>query len=68
MPEYDLSLYENKKMKTDRAVAANALKLAAARLPEIAEWNNENLFESLKALAAENGLKTGRSFTRCALP
>lgn len=60
MPEYDLSLYENKKMKTDRAVAANALKLAAARLPEIAEWNNESLFESLKALAAENGLKNGQ--------
>ena len=60
MPEYDLSLYENKKMKTDRAVAANALKLAAARLPEIAEWNNENLFESLKVLAAENGLKNGQ--------
>ena len=33
---------------------------AAARLPEIAEWNNENLFESLKALAAENGLKNGQ--------
>lgn len=47
-------------MKTDRAVAANALKLAAARLPEIAEWNNENLFESLKVLAAENELKNGQ--------
>ena len=33
---------------------------AAARLPEIAEWNNENLFESLKVLAAENGLKNGQ--------
>lgn len=60
VPEYDLSLYENKKMKTDATVAKNTLKLAAEVLPTVAEWTNESLFECLKNLAAENGLKNGQ--------
>ncbi len=58
--DYNLALYENKKMKTDGKVAATALKLTADRLPQIEQWNNESLFECLKALAAENSLKNGQ--------
>ena len=60
MPDYELSLYDNKKMKTDASVAVRVLKLAADMLPEIADWDNDSLFASLKKLAAANGLKNGQ--------
>ncbi len=60
LPDYDLALFENKKMKTDRDVAKNALKPVAALLPQVEPWSNENLFEQLKKLAADNGLKNGQ--------
>ncbi len=60
LPDYDLALFENKKMKTDREVAEKALKLVAALLPQVEPWSNENLFEQLKKLAADNGLKNGQ--------
>ncbi len=47
-------------MKTDRDIANNALKLVAALLPQVEPWSNENLFEQLKKLAADNGLKNGQ--------
>ena len=60
MPDYELALYDNKKMKTDVSVAVRVLKLAAGMLPEITDWNNDNLFALLKELAAANGLKNGQ--------
>ena len=60
MPDYELALYDNKKMKTDASVAVRVLKLAAGMVPEITDWNNDNLFASLKELAAANGLKNGQ--------
>lgn len=60
MPDYELALYDNKKMKTDVSVAVRVLKLAADMLPGITDWNNDNLFASLKELAAANGLKNGQ--------
>ncbi len=58
MPDYDLSLYENKKQKTDRATALSALK---ALLPvlETAPWDRDAIFEACKAKAAELGVKNG---------
>ena len=60
MLDYELALYDNKKMKTDASVAVRVLKLAADMLPGIADWDNDNLFASLKELAAANGLKNGQ--------
>ena len=60
MPEYDLSLYEHKKMKSNCDVAKSSLHLLADLLPSISEWTNENLFEQLKTLAVDNGLKNGQ--------
>lgn len=60
MPEYDLELYTNKKMKTDIDVAKKTLALTLPALEAVSDWNNENLFEQLKNLAASNELKNGQ--------
>lgn len=60
MPDYDLALYANKKMKTDTEVAKQSLALALPALREVSDWTNENLFERLKSLASDNGLKNGQ--------
>ena len=62
LPKYDLSLYQNQKMKTDEAVAKTCLTAALQVLKDVPEnnWTNEHLFETLKALALEKGLKNGQ--------
>lgn len=60
MPDYDLALYTNKKMKTDAEVAKKTLALVLPALKEVADWSNAGLFEQLKNLAAANGLKNGQ--------
>lgn len=58
--EYDIALYENKKMKTNAEVAKTSLAVVADFLENVEEWSNENLFEQLKVLAAEKELKNGQ--------
>ena len=60
MPEYDLTLYTNKKMKTDVEVAKQSLQYILPALENVTEWTNEKLFETLKALATEKELKNGQ--------
>lgn len=60
VPNYGNELYVNKKMKTDEAVAKTALELSLKRLEGVSEWNNDNLFTELKALAEESGMKNGQ--------
>ncbi len=60
VPEYDLTLYDNKKMKTDIQTAQKSLKLVLPVLSETNEWTNEHLFETLKSLAEANGMKNGQ--------
>lgn len=60
MPDYDLALYTNKKMKTDTEVAKKTLALALPALKDVTDWSNANLFEQLKNLAVANGLKNGQ--------
>jgi len=60
VPDYALSLYENKKMKTDTEVAKKALHLVLPVLQSVTEWTNENLFETLKGIAADNEMKNGQ--------
>ena len=60
MPEYDTTLYQNKKMKTDEQIAKTSLELAVDVLEKTDTWTNENLFETLKSLAENNGLKNGQ--------
>ncbi len=60
VPDYSLSLYENKKMKTDTEIAKKALQLVLPVLCDVSEWTNENLFETLKQIAADNEMKNGQ--------
>lgn len=60
LPEYGEELFVNKKMKTDVEIARNSLKLAKPALEKLSLWTNESLFECLKNVAVENGLKNGQ--------
>lgn len=59
VPEYDISMYTHKKMKT---TPENSLELLKAVLPVLEEQNdysNDALFETLKAFGEKNEYKTG---------
>jgi len=60
MPEYDLALYENKKMKTDITIAKQAIKLVLPLLKDLSTWNNDALFATLKDCAAAHEMKNGQ--------
>lgn len=60
MPEYDVALYENKKMKTNPEIAAKALQLVLPVMESISDWTNENLFNTLKETAVANEMKNGQ--------
>lgn len=60
MPEYDASLYENKKMKTNPEIAARALQIVLPILENVTDWTNENLFNTLKETAVANEMKNGQ--------
>lgn len=60
LPDYDTTLFQNKKMKTDEAVAARTLKPAYEALSAVDDWNNETLFNVLKSVAEAEGVKNGQ--------
>jgi len=60
LPAYSKELFVNKKMKTDVEIAENSLKLAFNALEGLNVWTNESIFECLKGVAVENGLKNGQ--------
>ena len=59
MPDYDLSLYENKKMKTDRATSLDVLKRVKPVLENITDWNFDAIHDALFNLIGELGVKNG---------
>ena len=59
MPEYDLDLYNNKKMKTNPDVAKESLALVKPVLESIADWNEANIHDTVMAAIAESGKKNG---------
>ena len=59
MPEYDVSLYTHKKMKTD---AASALKVLSEIVPVLEaqdEFTNDALYEAIRTFVQEKGYKNG---------
>ena len=60
LPTYSDELFINKKMKTDVDIAKKSIALAIPALEGLSEWTNESIFECLKAVAVENGLKNGQ--------
>jgi len=60
LPEYDVSLYVNKKMKTDQAVSLESLQLALTVLGSLEIWKHETIHDALFGLIETQGLKTGQ--------
>ena len=60
LPAYSKELFVNKKMKTDVEIAEKSLKLALVALEGLDTWTNESIFECLKNVAVQNGLKNGQ--------
>ncbi len=59
VPEYDISMYEHKKSKSDLESSLAILKGVIPLLEDLKTFNNENLYMVLKSYAKDNGYKTG---------
>lgn len=59
VPEYDLSMYCHKKMKTDEASSLELLEQVIPVLSEQEDFSNDALFAHLKEFASEHGYKIG---------
>ncbi|MBQ1320077.1 MAG: glutamate--tRNA ligase, partial [Solobacterium sp.] len=60
MPDYDLELYKNKKMKTDEAISLKALKAVRETLAGVTEWTQPVLHDTLMELPAKMEMKNGQ--------
>lgn len=60
LPDYDVSLYRHKKMKTTEESSLEVLEDMLPRLEAWEDYTNDALFEFLKGYAAEKGLKNGQ--------
>lgn len=58
--EYDLAMYEHKKMKVDLDVAKRAVKVSIAALEGLSEWGEESIKAAVQAAAEEAGMKSGQ--------
>ena len=58
--EYDLAMYEHKKMKVDLDVAKRAVKVSIATLEGLSEWDEESIKAAVQAAAEEAGMKSGQ--------
>ena len=59
VPEYDISLYTHKKMKTNAASSLQVLKEIVPVLEAQDEFTNDALYEALKTFVQEKGYKNG---------
>ena len=62
LTEYDVSLFVNKKNKTDEAVAKELLPKIIEYVEGIDDFSNENLYATLTQKALECGIKSGSLF------
>ena len=60
LPDYDTSLYINKKMKTDEAIALDSLKASLEVLEGLEEWNHDAIYNALVGLAQKMEVKNGK--------
>lgn len=58
--EYDLAMYEHKKMKVDIDVAKRAVKVSIAALEGLSEWDEESIKAAVQAAAEEAEMKSGQ--------
>ena len=59
VPEYELDLYTNKKMKTDPEKSLTSLQLMLPVLEGLENWDNDSLYACLVSLAEAQGMKNG---------
>jgi glutamyl-tRNA synthetase len=59
MPEYDISLYENKKQKSSLETAPDALRLSKKLLEGVSDWSEAAIHDALIQGIQEAGLKNG---------
>ncbi|GLB31122.1 glutamate--tRNA ligase [Lacrimispora amygdalina] len=59
LPEYDCSMYSNKKMKTDSETSLVLLKEILPILEAQEDYSNDALYAALSAFVSEKGFKTG---------
>ena len=59
VPDYDLSMYTQKKMKTNAETSLGVLKDVIPLLEAQEDFGNDALFEMLSAYAKDKGYKTG---------
>ncbi len=60
VPDYDISMYTHKKMKTTPELSLEVLKSVKPILENEDNYTNDALFETLKSFAKENGYKNGQ--------
>ncbi len=60
MPDYDLSLYFHKKMKTSAETSLPVLEAAYKALADLEDYSPEGVHDTLLPLAAEMGIKNGQ--------
>lgn len=60
LPNYDLQLYLNKKMKTDLLIALSHLKASRVELLLLNQWEHDEIERCLTTLAATLGVKNGQ--------
>ena len=59
LPDYDISLFTNKKSKTDPGIAASVLDLAIPALENLPAWDETAVHDLLLGMAQERGMKNG---------
>lgn len=59
LPDYDVSLYQNKKWKVTPEKAKKVLADLLDRLSGLDDWTNDALYDVLKTYSAEEGVKPG---------
>ena len=59
LPEYDLSMYEHKKMKTTKESSLTVLKEVLPVLEALDDYSNDSLYEALTSFASKKGYKNG---------
>jgi len=60
LPDYDISLYVHKKMKTDTANSLESLRAAKPVLESLDNWENDTIYNVLTELAAKMGIKNSQ--------
>jgi len=59
VPEYDINLYENKKMKSDPVSAKIMLEKVKPYFESIKEWNNGSVYQAMQELIQTENCKSG---------